>query len=227
MGALSGFQTIHIATHDSFAEGQNGPTHQPVEVDSLYRAMPNLTYIRPCDAEELVGAWQYALSTQNQPTMISIGRDPVGAVPNTNRDLVLYGAYVIQEDEDARVTLVSCGTALHHTVAAATALKDMGIGVRLVSAPSLDLFQTHSEAYKRSVFPCDGRPIVSVEEYVATTWARFVTASIGMTTYGYSASGPSNYERFGLDTKGIQKKVSRYMEGLAGGNAREAGWRQL
>lgn len=227
MGALSHFQTIHLATHDSFAEGQNGPTHQPVEVDSLYRAMPNLTYFRPCDAEEVVAAWQYALAARTRPTMISLGRDPVGLVPGTDRRLALKGAYVIQEDEFAQVTLASCGTALHRAVAAAESLKKSSVRVRLVSAPSLDLFEEQEESYKQSVFPADGRPIVSVEEYVATTWARYVTASVGMTTFGYSASGPSNYTRFGLDAQGIESKVLSYLKDLAGNDAKRNGWRQL
>jgi dihydroxyacetone synthase len=227
MGALSHFQAIHLATHDSFAEGQNGPTHQPVEVDSLYRAMPNLTYFRPCDAEEVVAAWQYALSARTRPTMISLGRDPVGLVTGTNRKLAKCGAYVIREDEAAHVTLASCGTALHHAVAAAELLKSCDIRVRLVSAPSLDLFEEQSESYKKIVFPTDGRPVVSVEEYVATTWARYVTASVGMESYGYSASGPSNYTRFGLDPEGIKIKTLNYLELLAGSNARSHGWKQL
>lgn len=227
MGALSHLQTIHLATHDSFAEGQNGPTHQPVEVDSLYRAMPNLTFFRPCDAEEVVAGWRYALSARTRPTMISLGRDPVGLVPGTNRDLAQKGAYIIHEDEEALVTLVSCGTALHHAVAASDLLKAANIPVRLVSAPSLDLFEEQPESYKRSVFPADSRPIVSVEEYVATTWARYVTASIGMTSYGYSASGPSNYARFGLNAQSIEAKVLGYLDHLAGRNARQEGWRQL
>ncbi len=95
MGALSGLPVIHIATHDSFAEGQNGPTHQPVELDSLYRAMPNFTYIRPCDGEEVIGAWQVALANRQGPTMLSLGRDPVEPVVSTNRDNVALGAYII------------------------------------------------------------------------------------------------------------------------------------
>src|ERR1700761_3511309 len=97
MGALSQLQVLHFATHDSFAEGQNGPTHQPVEVDSLYRAMPNIIYFRPCDAEETVAAWKLGLASHSRPTMISLGRDPVGPVPGTNRSLALKGAYVIRE----------------------------------------------------------------------------------------------------------------------------------
>lgn len=227
MGALSGLQVIHIATHDSFAEGQNGPTHQPVEIDSLYRAMPNLQYFRPCDAEELIGCWQIALSARHQPSMLSLGRDPVGPVPNTSRDKVKYGAYVIAEETDVDVTLASCGTNLHYVVAAADLLKTRGIKARIVSAPSLDLFQHQDEQYRTAVFPLDGKPVVSIEEYVATTWARYVTASIGMTSFGYSASNESNYQRFGLDAKSIEGKVVAYLKKLGGQSARMAGWHQI
>ncbi|KAF6832960.1 dihydroxyacetone synthase [Colletotrichum musicola] len=227
MGALSHLPVIHIATHDSFAEGQNGPTHQPVEVDSLYRAMPNLTFIRPCDAEETIGAWKVALENHHGPTMISLGRDPVGPVSSTNRFSVAKGAYVIKEVQGAQLTLVSCGTNLHHTVAAAESLSSSGIATRVVSCPSFDLFDQQDRQYRDSVFPKDGTPTVSVEEYVATTWARYVTASIGMTSYGYSASNPSNYDRFRLDAKGIEERVREYLGDLAGENARIAGWRQI
>ncbi|KAE8420970.1 Transketolase, thiamine diphosphate binding domain-containing protein [Aspergillus pseudocaelatus] len=224
MGALSNLPAIHIATHDSFAEGQNGPTHQPVELDSLYRAMPNLTYIRPCDAEEVLGAWIHAMGSKTTPTMISLARDPVGEVPNTDRFRTLLGAYVIQEDEEADITLVSCGSNLHHVVTAARQLRDDSIRSRVVSCPSFDLFDHQKAEYRQSVFPLDGKPIVSVEEYVATTWARYVTASIGMKTYGYSASNQSNYERFGLDANGIVSRVKQYMELIGGRNARTLGW---
>ena len=227
MGALSDLPVIHCATHDSFAEGQNGPTHQPVEVDSLYRAMPNLAYIRPCDAEELFGAWILALSNHHGPTMLSLARDPVGPVPATDRYKVAKGAYIVVDDENHKLTLTSCGTNLHHVISAAQSLTASGIPTRVVSFPSFGLFDKQDKAYRDSVFPRDGTPIVSVEEYVATGWAKYVTASIGMTEYGYSASGPSNYERFGLDAKGIEGKVRKYLKDLAGENARVAGWRQL
>ncbi|RFU33191.1 hypothetical protein B7463_g3130, partial [Scytalidium lignicola] len=227
MGALSGLPVIHFATHDSFAEGQNGPTHQPVELDSLYRAMPNLTYIRPCDAEETIGAWILAISKRHGPSMLSLGRDAVGPVPGTDRYKVAKGAYVIKEVAGAKLTLTSCGTNLHYVVAAAESLSNSGIPTRVVSFPSFEHFDKQDAVYKVSVFPLDGTPIVSVEEYVATTWARYVTASIGMTGYGYSASNHSNYDRFELDAKGIEKRIRKYLEELNGGNARMAGWKQL
>ncbi|KAF9634684.1 hypothetical protein BFW01_g5579 [Lasiodiplodia theobromae] len=221
------FFMFYLYLTGSAEEGQNGPTHQPVEVDSLYRAMPNLCYIRPCDAEELIGAWTIALSAQTRPSMISIARDPTGPVPNTDRTKVELGAYVVHDPADYRLTIVSCGSNLHHAVAAAGSLEEKGMPVRIVSAPSLDLFELQSDGYKEGVFARDGRPVVSVEEYVATVWARYVTASIGMTTFGYSASNPSNYARFGLDAEGIEKKIKDYLTFLNGRSAREVGWRQL
>jgi dihydroxyacetone synthase len=189
--------------------------------------MPNLTYIRPCDGEELIGAWSYALGARHNPSMISVARDPVGRVPNTSRQKFHNGAYVIQEDENATLTLVSCGSNLHYAVAAAASLAEQGIRCRLVSAPCLSLFDNQEIKYRRGVFPLDGRPIVSVEEYVATTWAKYVTASIGMKTFGYSASNHSNYDRFGLDAAGIERKVKSYLKSLGGRNALQAGWQQL
>lgn len=209
------------------AEGQNGPTHQPVELDSLYRAMPNLHYIRPCDAEELIGAWSYALGAKHTPSILSLARDPVGHVPNTSRSKVYRGAYVLREAPGADITLVSCGSNLHHAVAAANLLEKGGIKCRLVSAPGLSIFDQQGEGYRESVFPRNGKPIVSAEEYVATTWARYVTASIGMASYGYSASNESNYERFGLDAAGIERKVREYLRRLDRRDARVVGWQQL
>jgi len=223
MGALSHLQVVHFATHDSFAEGQNGQTHQPVELDSLYRAMPNLQYIRPCDAEEVVGAWMIALNSRHTPSIISLGRDPVGNVPNTDRYKVAKGAYIVIERSKAQITLVSCGTNLHYVVQAAQTLSDEGIATRVVSAPCFDLFDQQDEDYRTSVFPRDETAIVSVEEYVATTWARYTTASIGMTSFGYSASNPSNYERFGLDSRGIVRRTKAYLNSLGGQVPRMAG----
>lgn len=128
---------------------------------------------------------------------------------------------------DYGLTLVSCGSNLHYAVAAGESLEKQGIHSRIVSAPSLDLFQMQDDGYEDTVFPKDGKPIVSVEEYVATTWARYVTASIGMTSYGYSASNHSDYDRFGLDEKGIEAKVKQYLKFLNDKSARQAGWRQL
>ena len=101
--------------------------------------------------------------------MLSLSRDPVGPIPNTNRLKVAKGAYIVNEADNAQLTLASCGTNMHYAVAAAESLSALGIPTRVVSAPSFDHFDKQDRAYRESVFPLDGTPIVSVEEYVATT----------------------------------------------------------
>lgn len=227
MGALSDLQVIHIATHDSFAEGQNGPTHQPVELDSLFRAMPNLIYIRPCDGEELLGAWIALLNARKTPSILSVAREHYSHVPNTDRNKVKLGAYVIQKRENHSLTLASCGSNLGHVVAAAEVLEQDGQRVNIISAPSLDLFELQEEEYRKFIFPLDGTPVISVEEYVPTTWARYATASVGMYSFGHSGSQEANYKRFRLDCDGIVARVKEYLKLLNGQDARTAGWHKI
>lgn len=174
--------------------------------------------------EELIGAYKYALGKRDSPSLISIARDPVGPVPSTSRVNAAKGAYVICERLGANVTLVSCGSQLHHVVAAGEILKKRGITSRIVSAPSLDIFGEQSSEYQKSVFPISHAPIVSAEEYVPLAWSRYATASIGMQSFGYSASKESNYDRFGLDAVSIADKVALYLKELDGRDARKQPW---
>lgn len=208
MGALMGLRIVHLALHDSIGEGQNGPTHQPVELDSLYRAMPNMLYIRPSDAEEVVGAWLVASTHDRESTIISLARDKaVTEIPNTSRDKVALGGYVVVETANALVTLVSCGSELEFAVAAAGQLSsDHAIPTRVVSMPCVRLFEAQSEAYQDSVLS-NSIHMISVEAYVSTLWARYCTASIAMSSFGFSGAGRENFRRFGLDNDGIVKKV--------------------
>lgn len=213
MGALSRLKVIHVATHDSIGEGQNGPTHQPVELDSLYRAMPNLLYIRPATAEEVVGAWLVALNTPKHSFIISLARDPPETqVPNTGREKVARGGYVVLETPNATVTLVSCGSELQFATAAASRLSDAhGIATRVVSMPCIRLFEAQDEEYQRSVLS-DSTHIISVEAYISSMWSRFCTASIALDSFGYSGAGRENFRRFGVDTDGIVKKVASHVQ---------------
>lgn len=212
MGALSELQVIHIATHDSFAEGQNGPTHQAVELDSLFRSTPNLQYIRPADGEELLGAWKLALDHTHGPTMLSLARDPMAPIENSCRVKMLSGGYVVSEKEGAVVTLVSSGSELSLSIEASIILNSKNIPTRIVSMPCIGVFDKQSESYKDSVLGTT--EVISVEPYIPTIWPRYCTASIGMKGWGYSASGPSNYIRFGLDPKGIASRVETYLQHL-------------
>jgi dihydroxyacetone synthase len=220
MGALSNLQVIHIATHDSIGEGQNGMTHQPVELDSLFRAMPTLLYIRPADAEEVLGAWLTALGAKETPSIISLARDPASTViPQTNRLQVQRGGYVILEKENATVTLISCGSELQFAYLAAQQLNSECIPTRLVSMPCIKLFETQPQDYQDAVLS-DSPHIISVESYIVSMWARFCTASVAMDSFGYSGLGRENWARFGIDDDGIVRKVKKHVKETANGKRR-------
>lgn len=211
MGALSHLRVIHVATHDSFAEGQNGPTHQPVELDSLYRAMPNIQYIRPADGEEVVAAWNLALGACDKPTIISLGRDaPLTPIPNTDRNKALRGGYTIVECVDAKVTLISSGTELQFAAEASKLLNKRGISTRVVSMPSIGIFESQPSDYQDKIVGTS-QHIISIEPYIPTVWARFCTGSIGMSSFGYSASGYSNVVRFGFTAEQIADRVASHI----------------
>ena len=112
-------------------------------------------------------------------------------------------------------------------MAAAATLSANGLQTLLVSSPCLELFDQQDQSYRDEVIPRDGKPIISFEEYVATAWAKYTTASVGMVGYGYSASNATNYERFRLDEKGIVERVKSYVSRLEGSNARITGWQQI
>lgn len=209
MGALSNLHVIHVATHDSIGEGQNGPTHQPVEIDSLFRTMPDLQYIRPSDSEEVIGAWMVAISKEDGPSIISLARDPAQShIPNTDRNKVHKGGYVVYETEGAAVTLVSCGSELQFAVGAGKELNRDGISTRVVSMPSIRLFEDQPEEYQDAVLS-NSKHVVSVEAYVSSVWARFCTAPVAMDSFGYSGAGAENFARFGIDTDGVVRKVRK------------------
>src|ERR1700734_1914726 len=153
MGALQHLQIIHAATHDSIGMGEDGPTHQPIELAALNRAMPNLLYIRPGDSEETAGAWIAAIEAKNTPTIISTSRHAVRQLsPKTNRAGVKRGAYVIEEDEAADLTIIGVGAELSLAVDVAARLRtEDNLKVRVLSFPCQRLFERQSRVYKRDV----------------------------------------------------------------------------
>jgi dihydroxyacetone synthase len=222
MGALSGLQVIHVATHDSIGEGQNGATHQPVELDSLFRCMPNILYIRPSDAEEVIGAWMAALAATKQPSIISLARDPaLFRVRGTDRAKLQRGGYVVKDHNEghAQVTLISCGSELQFASAAAAKLDEAGIPTRVVSMPCIRLFEQQSTEYQDSILSVTPH-VISVEAYVSSVWARYCTASIAMDTFGYSGAGFENFKRFGLDPDNIVRKVKNHVQSISSSKGR-------
>jgi dihydroxyacetone synthase len=215
MGALQGLQQIHIATHDSIGMGEDGPTHQPIALAALYRAMPNFLYVRPCDTEEVAGAFIAALNATSTPTMISLSRHAVPQYPaNTSRDGVQRGAYVFAEEANADVTLIGVGAEMCFAVQTRDILAaEHGIKARVVSFPCQRLFEQQSREYKQEVLQYQAqRPIVVIEAYAANGWERYADAGISMSGFGKSLPGSKAYEHFGYDAQTIAPKVRDLVE---------------
>lgn len=203
---------IHAATHDSIGMGEDGPTHQPIELATLYRAMPNLQYIRPGDSEETAGAWIAAIEAKGTPTIVSTSRHKLTQLEETRREGVLKGAYVLRENDKATLTLIGVGAELSHAVDVAEKLAERGVEARLVSFPSWRLFERQPIEYKRDVLRRHRMPAVAIEPYAATGWERYSDAAACMKTFGHSLPGPAAYEYFGFDVKALTKRVEGYLE---------------
>ncbi|OOF92980.1 hypothetical protein ASPCADRAFT_7928 [Aspergillus carbonarius ITEM 5010] len=221
MGALQHLQVIHAATHDSIGMGEDGPTHQPIELAALYRAMPNLLYIRPGDSEETAGAWIAALEAKKTSTIISTSRHTLPQLRQTRRDGVAQGAYVLEEAHDAAVTLIGVGAELSFALDVAQQLKETrGIVARVISFPCQRLFEQQSLDYKRGVLRRhQGIPAVVIEPYAPNGWERYADAGISIRRFGHSLPGKAAYKFFGYETKVMTAKVGDYLEQLEKGDA--------
>jgi dihydroxyacetone synthase len=215
MGALQRLQVIHVATHDSIGTGEDGPTHQPIELANLYRAMPSLLYIRPADSEETAGAWITAIEAKNMPSIISTSRQTLPQLKQTRRDMVAKGAYVLEEVENADVTLIGVGAELSHVVDTAKELQSKNIKARVVSFPCQRLFDAQPTQYKRDVLRRHlGIPAVVVEPFSPNGWERYADAGACMRRFGHSLPGKAAYKYFGFDAPALTKKVESYLQQL-------------
>ncbi|OJJ54497.1 hypothetical protein ASPSYDRAFT_49618 [Aspergillus sydowii CBS 593.65] len=221
MGALQHLQVIHAATHDSIGMGEDGPTHQPIELASLYRAMPNLLFIRPGDGEETAGAWIAAINAKTSSTIISTSRHALPQLKQTRRDGVLKGAYVLEEAESAAVTLIGVGAELSFALDVAAELKQKnGITARVVSFPCQRIFEQQSLEYKRGVLQRHkGIPAVVIEPYAPNGWERYANAGISIKRFGHSLPGKAAYKFFGFETGVMTDKVGDYLERIKGDEA--------
>ncbi|KAL4745898.1 hypothetical protein BDW72DRAFT_210940 [Aspergillus terricola var. indicus] len=213
MGALQHLQVIHAATHDSIGMGEDGPTHQPIELASLYRAMPNLLFIRPGDSEETAGAWIAAINAKKSSTIISTSRHALPQLKQTRRDGVLKGAYVLEEAPNADVTLIGVGAELSFALDVAARLKEeKGITARVVSFPCQRLFEQQSLEYRRGVLQRHkGIPAVVIEPYAPNGWERYADAGISVKRFGHSLPGKAAYKFFGFDIGVMTEKVGDYL----------------
>ena len=220
LGSLMSTDTYYVWTHDSIGLGEDGPTHQPVETLSALRAIPNLSVIRPADANETAQAWAAALEYKAAPKGLALSRQGLPVLEGTKEkahDGVRRGAYVLVEEskETPDVILLATGSEVQLAVAAAKELEAAGTATRVVSAPCLEWFDEQDDAYRESVLPSEVQARVSIEAGIAMPWHKY-TGSFGRTIsiehYGASAPAGELFEKFGFTPAAI---VEAAQESLA------------
>ena len=210
LGALSQFKVFYVMTHDSIGLGEDGPTHQPIEILPLVRSTPNCLLIRPADGNETSAAYIAALEHQG-PTVLSLSRHAVKGLQGSSIDKALKGAYVVETpSHQSTPTLVLVGTGTEVSICV-DAAELMDGTVRVVSMPCWELFDKQSKDYKIEIFPM-GVPVLSVEASSPYGWSKYANASHGMTTFGASGSQPDVYEKFGFTPQVIAKKGKQLVD---------------
>jgi transketolase len=228
LAALSGLHVIYVWTHDSVGLGEDGPTHQPVEHYAALRAIPNLWFVRPGDANEAVAAWALALergaANPSGPVALSLTRQKLPTLAGTAekaRDGLRRGGYVIREASGGQpqIILIGTGSELQLAFGAAEALEKDGVPARVVSLPCWELFETQDADYRESVLPAAVRARVAVEAGVSLGWERWVGdegAMVGLDHFGASAPAGTIFEKFGFSID----RVAAVARGVLDGSVR-------
>jgi transketolase len=210
IAALTGIQNFFVWTHDSIGVGEDGPTHEPIEHISQFRALPNFYVWRPADATENVEAWKTALGIQ-APHGFVLSRQKLKTLkPKRDFGEVSRGAYLVKEREDATLTLMASGSELMPCLKAACYLSPMGIKANVVSVPCLDLFNEQDDAYKARVINANTK-VLAVEAATATEFYRYADDVLGMETFGASAPAHLLFEKFGFTQEGIMRRACKLM----------------
>jgi transketolase len=206
IAALTKIQNFFVWTHDSIGVGEDGPTHEPVEHISQFRALPGFYLWRPADATENVEAWKTALSMQ-APHGFVLSRQKLKTLkPKRDFGEVSKGAYIVKKRENATMTLMASGSELMPCLQAACHLEVLGVNANVVSVPCLDLFNEQDKEYKNTVVDPSTK-VLAVEAATATEYYRYADDVLGMETFGASAPADLLFEKFGFTIQNITKRA--------------------
>ncbi len=220
LAAMMGLKVIYIFTHDSIGLGEDGPTHQPIEQLAALRAIPNLTVLRPCDANETAEAWRFALQHKEGPVALALTRQGLPILDRktyASADGLHRGGYVLSDDGDKRpdIILMASGSEVHIAIEAGDKLAGKGISVRVVSMPSWELFDKQTEAYRDQVLPPEIKARIAIEAGVTQGWHRYLgnkAAAVGIDHFGASAPYKILYEKFGITADRVVEKALQLLD---------------
>lgn len=211
LSALMKLPLTYVFTHDSIGVGEDGPTHEPIEQLAAFRSLPDFTVFRPCDRTETAAAWMYAVENECGPTGLVLTRQNLPQMEGSSKD-ALKGGYVIAESEKAvpDAIIIASGSEVSLAVNVKEELKKSGIDVRVVSMPSMELFDKQSAEYKESVLPNAVRKRVAVEALSDFGWYKYVGLDgkvIAMEGFGASGPAATLFEHFGFTVDNVVKTV--------------------
>ncbi len=219
LACLMGQRVIYVFTHDSIGLGEDGPTHQPVEQLSALRAIPNISVIRPCDGNETAEAWRAALTRKDGPTALVLTRQNV---PQLDRreyapaSGLQRGAYILADAPDGQpdIILLASGSEVSLITGAAKQLAGQGIHARVVSVPSMELFNRQPQEYRDSVLPPTVTKRLAVEAAAPMSWYRYVGLEgdvVGVERFGASAPYKTLMEKYGLTVENVTARALRLL----------------
>ena len=211
LSAIMGVPLTFVLTHDSIGVGEDGPTHEPIEQLAMLRSLPNFTVYRPCDATETAAAWAYAVTSKKTPTALVLTRQNLPQIAGSSKE-ALKGAYVIADSAKnvPDAILIASGSEVSLAVDAKAELIKDGIDVRVVSMPSMDVFEQQSDEYKESVLPKSVRKRVAIEALSDFGWGRYVGldgAYVTMHGFGASAPAATLFKEFGFTVENVVRTV--------------------
>jgi len=206
IAALTGIQQFFIWTHDSIGVGEDGPTHQPIEQLSQFRALPNFYVWRPADGNENVVAWQVALEMKRSPSAFVCSRQNLALLPKAVSGDASKGGYLLEESANATITLMASGSEVELAMNTKAKLAEKGVNANVVSVPCYDLLIEQDKAYLDSIIKTD--KVVAIEAARGLEWYRFADEIINMDTFGASAPAGQLFEKFGFTPEAIANSLT-------------------
>jgi transketolase len=214
MAAIMGIRPIYVFTHDSIGLGEDGPTHQPVEQFAALRAIPNITFIRPADANETTVAWRVTIEHTTGPVALALTRQKVPIIDRTkyaSADNLAKGAYTLAENSPSpKIILIASGSEVQYVMGAYEQLVKDQVPARVVSMPSWELFEKQSREYRDSVITPWVKKRLVIEASVAMGWHKYAGDEgviIGMTGFGASAPYELLYKEYGFTVENVLAKA--------------------
>jgi len=206
IAALTGIQNFYIWTHDSIGVGEDGPTHQPIEHLSQFRALPNFYVWRPADGAENIEAWKKALTMSKSPSAFVCSRQNLSVLPKAVVGDASKGGYLLAEDENAVMTIMASGSEVELALKVKETLNGMDVPVNVVSVPCYDLLIEQEVAYMNSIIK-EGTKTVAIEAARGLEWYKLADTVIAMDTFGASAPAGQLFEKFGFTVDSILEKI--------------------